>query len=151
MFWKSGVIRKICTSPKAAETRGVMKLVHDGVNIAKQLCILMKDDVSLRVFTDSRPLLESIGSSNQVAEKALRQSVVSLKQTLEDGDVESFSWIEGKDIVADILTKQGSKREALDEVMKGNIIENALDDNNLVNYRNGEILISNLTTKSTKG
>ena len=120
MYWKSGVIRKICTSPKAAETRGVMKLVDDSSNMSRQLSILMGKKIPLRIFTDSRPLLESIGSSSQIAEKSLRQSIAYLKQTLEDGEVEEFSWIEGKDIVADILTKQGSKREALDEIIKDN-------------------------------
>jgi hypothetical protein len=32
IYWKSGVIRKICTSPKAAETRSLMKLVDDSTN-----------------------------------------------------------------------------------------------------------------------
>ena len=49
--------------------------------------------------------LESIGSCEQIKEKALRQSMAFLKQCLEDSDVESFTWIEGKDIVADVLTK----------------------------------------------
>ena len=57
MFWKSGVIRKVCASPKVAETRGVIKLVNDSMNMAKQISILMMDNVTLSVFTYSRPLL----------------------------------------------------------------------------------------------
>ena len=87
MYWKSGVIRKICSSPKAAETRGVMKLVDDCINMANQTRILLRDSIKLKVFTDSWPLLESIGSSNQVAEKALRLSVAFLKKNLEDEEV----------------------------------------------------------------
>ena len=83
-----GVIRKVCMSPKAVETRGVMKLVYDGVNMIKQLRVLMKEKINLRVFNDSRPSLESFWSSNQMAEKALRQSVVFLKQRVEGGDIE---------------------------------------------------------------
>ena len=96
-------------------------MMDDGSNMSRQLSILMGEKVPLKVFTDSRPLLESIRSSNQIAEKSLRQSIAYLKQSLEDGDVEEFSWIEGKEIVADVLTKQGSKREALNEIMKDNI------------------------------
>ena len=147
MFWKSGVIRKICTSPKAAETRGVMKIVDDAVNIKKQLKVLMKMEISLRVFTDSRPLLESVGSSSQVAEKQIRQSIAFLKQSLEDGDVDSYAWIEGKEIVADVLTKQGSKRDTLEEIMDKNYFRNAQDENNVVQYVDGEIGIRNLTMK----
>ena len=34
MYWKSGIIRKVCTSPKAAETRSLLKLVDDCTNMA---------------------------------------------------------------------------------------------------------------------
>ena len=99
MYWKSGVIRKVCLSPKAAETRGVVKIVDDGINMANQLSILLKKKVSLRVFTDLRPLLDSIGSSRQVEEKQIRQLIAYLKPSLEDDNVEEFSWIEGKEII----------------------------------------------------
>ena len=82
LYWKSGIIRKICMSPKAAETRGVMKLVDDTVNLKKQLSILMNTEIPLRVFTDLRLLLESIGSYSQISEKALRQMTAFLKQVL---------------------------------------------------------------------
>ena len=81
----------------------IMEAGCDGVNMAKQISILMMDSVHSMVFSDSRSLLETIRSSNQVAEKSSRQSVGLLKQSLEDGDVEPFAGIEGKDIVADVL------------------------------------------------
>ena len=31
MYWKSGVIRKVCLSPKAAETRSLVRLVDDSL------------------------------------------------------------------------------------------------------------------------
>ena len=58
IYWKSGVIRKVCTLPTAVETRALMRLVDDGTSLARQL---MNIEVKTRVFTDSRPLLESIG------------------------------------------------------------------------------------------
>ena len=73
MYWKSGVIRNVCLSPKVAETRGVVKIVDDGINMSKQLSVLLKEKIGLRVFTDSRLLLETIGSSKQLEEKQLRQ------------------------------------------------------------------------------
>ena len=51
---------------------------------------------------------------NQLAEKALRQSVAYLKQCLEDKNVDLYAWIEEKYIVADELTKQGSKRDEVE-------------------------------------
>ena len=75
--------------------------------MAKQLSQLLNVKMKVRWFTDSRLLLESIGSSGQIEEKALRQSVSNLNQSLEDEDVLAYSWIPGEEIVADILTKQG--------------------------------------------
>ena len=32
VYWKSGVVNRVCTSPKASETRGVMLVVDDAKN-----------------------------------------------------------------------------------------------------------------------
>ena len=53
IYWKCWVIMKIFTSSKAAET--------GGINVAIKISILLKDNVKLRVFTDSRPLLDLLG------------------------------------------------------------------------------------------
>ena len=147
VYWKSGIIRKICTSPKAAETRGIMKLLDDGCNMTKQMSILMNMKIPLKLFTDSRPLLESIGSTNQIAEKALRQSIAFIKQSLEDEEVINLSWIEGTQIVADVFTKEGSKREVLNEIIKEGMFRHAQHQDNLVVFEDNEIKIRNLTTK----
>ena len=76
--------------------------------------------MKVRLLTDLCPLLESIGSSGQIEEKALRQSVAYLKQSLEDEEVMAYSWIQGEEILADILTKKGSKHEALGEILLRN-------------------------------
>ena len=95
---------------------------------------LLNVNMKVRLFTDLRPLLESIGSSGQIEEKALRQSVAYLKQSLEDKEVTAYSWIQGEEIVADILTKQGSKREVLDEILVKNEFKHANTEDNMVTY-----------------
>ena len=47
MFWKRGIIRKICTSPKTAETRGVMKMVDEYFD---------EREDKLKVFKDSKEM-----------------------------------------------------------------------------------------------
>ena len=37
IFWKSGVIRMVCSSQKAAETRVLMRLVDDRTTLARQV------------------------------------------------------------------------------------------------------------------
>ena len=74
-------------SPKAVETRASMMIVGDATNQARQVSQLLSLDVRIRIFTDSRPHLESNGSSGQIEQKNLRQSVMFLKQSLERGDI----------------------------------------------------------------
>ena len=147
VYWKSGVVRKVCLSAKAAETRSMIKVVDDTLCLSRQISQLLNTRVETRMFTDSKPLLESIGSSGQVEEKSLHQSVASLKQNLEDADVDRFSWIPGSEIVADALTKQGPPKESLEDIVVRNEFRHALTMDNLVMYEDGEIKIRNLTTK----
>merc|ERR1712074_341061 len=123
----------------AAETRSLMKVVDDTLCLARQISLLLNTEIKTRLFTDSQPLLESIGSSGQVEEKILRQSVASLKQSMEDKDVARYSWIIGSEIVADALTKQGPPRQSLEELVTQNIFRHALTDDNLVVHTDGEI------------
>ena len=130
MYWRSGVIKNVCLSPKAAEIRTLLRLMDDGVHIAKQLSQLLNVKIKVRLFTDSRPLMESMGSSGQVEEKVLRQSVAYLKQSLEAEEVTDYSWIQGEEIVADILTKQASKYAVLDEILVRNEFKDANTEDN---------------------
>ena len=139
VYWKSGVVNRVCTSPKASETRGVMLVVDDAKNVADQLKDLLNADIKVKVFTDSRPLLETLGSTSQVVEKGLRKSVAYLKEHLKLGSVESYGWIEGKDIIADILTKTGSKRTELYELMVEGYFKHGQDEKNCVKFKNGEV------------
>ena len=85
---------------------------------------------------------------SQVAEKGLRKSIAYLKEHLKLGSVESYGWIQGKDIIADILTKTGSKRTELDEIMVEGYFRHVLDEKNCVKFKDGEVKIEGLATKS---
>ena len=110
----------------------------------------MNANIKTRLFTDSHPLLESIGSSGQIEEKALRQSVSYLNKSLEDEDVLTYSWIPGEEIVADILTKQAYRLEALEEILARNVFRHAQTEDKLVIYEEDEFKIRNLVTKKDK-
>ena len=73
-----------------------------------------------------------------------------MKQNLEDREINSFSWIAGTEIVADVFTKQGSQREVLDEIVLENVFKHAKNKDNLVCFEDDEIKIKNLATKAGK-
>ena len=54
-------------------------MVDDAKNVADQLKDLLNAEIKIKVFTDFHPLLETLGSTSQVALKALRQLVAYLK------------------------------------------------------------------------
>ena len=72
------------------------------------------------------------------------------KQSLESGDVMGYSWIQGEEIVADVLTKRGSRREALNEIVLQNKFSHVQTRDNWVTYENGEFKIRNKVTKKQK-
>ena len=61
-----------------------------------------------------------------------------------------YSWIQGEEIVADILTKQGSKRVVLDEILGKNEFKHASTEDNKVTYEGDEFKIWNRVTKKDK-
>ena len=125
-----------------------MLVVDYAKNVTDQLKDLLNAEIKVRVFTDSRPLLEKLGSTSQVAEKGLRKVVAYLKEFLKLGSGEKYVWIEGKEIIVDVLTKTGSKRIEIDEIMLEAYFKNALEERNCIKYRDGEIKIEGLATKA---
>ena len=134
-------------SPKAAETRSMIKIVDDSLCLARQISLLLNINLKVKEFTDSRPFLETLGSSGQIEEKLLRQSIASLKQNLEEGEIQQYSWISGHKIVADVFTKQNSERRVLEEILIENEFKNSLSSDNIVTFEDGEIKIRNIVTK----
>ena len=56
-------------------------------------------------------------------------------------------WIQGKDIIANILTKTGSKRTELDDIMVEGYFRHPQDEKNCVKFKDGEVKIESLVTK----
>ena len=73
-----------------------------------------------------------------------------LKQSLEDEGMTDYSWIQGEEIAADILTKQGSKCAVLDEILTKNEFKHANTEDNKVTYEGDEFKIRNKVTKKDK-
>ena len=154
IFWKSKTITKVCHSAKAAETRNLSKLVDDSVFLATQMGQLIfgksiAESVKLpvRLFTDSKPLLESISRTKQVEERLLRNTVTDMKEKLEDTSVESYSWLRTKEMIADILTKECKDNPDIHNILIENKFCYARNTKNLVSYVNGEINMRNKIDK----
>ena len=80
--------------------------MDDAIYAARQIETLYYGDykmrIKVRLFTDSKPTLESIASSRQVKRKTLRPTIVDLKERLVDRDIHSYSWLLTQDMLADV-------------------------------------------------
>ena len=154
IYWKSRVIAKVCHSAKASETRSMTALLDNAQFFAGQLEILLfgKSAVQfpVKLYTDSKPLLESIGSTHKVEEKLLRNCVTDMKDRLYDGKIKSYSWLDGRDMVADVLTKEAKPHDDLKDITIGNRFRNAFAEDNIIKCVEGEIKLLNPRNKSVQ-
>jgi hypothetical protein len=88
--------------------------------------------IPIRIFTDSKPLLESIGSIHQVENKLLRNNVQDMKDMLYEGIVLSFSWLEAEEMLADLFTKDRKNADDLDSLTQKNVFLQAQQKKNMV-------------------
>ena len=143
IYWKSKSIQKVCHSAKAAETRNLVTCKDDSLFFAGQVSQLLfgklSEQVPVTIFTDSIPLLESIGSTKQIEEKMLRNSITDFKEDIAHQRIESFAWLATKDMLADILTKECRKNKLIDEVLLQNMFANVNNEDLRVVMGSGEL------------
>jgi hypothetical protein len=97
------------------------------------------EKIPIRIFTDSKPLLESVGSIHQVENKLLRNNIQDMKDMLYERIVLSFSWLEAEEMLADLFTKDRKNTEDLDTLTQKNIFLYAMEKKNMVVCLNDEI------------
>ena len=107
-----------------------------------------KKRLPIKLYTDSKPLLESISSTHQVEEKLLRNSITDMKDSLYENRVTSFSWLDGeKDMVADVMTKECKDNQDLSDIVLKNTWRNVFKEDNVVKNKDGEIRMFNRKNK----
>ena len=156
LFWKSKTIQKVCHSAKAAETRSMLKLMEDCQFFAQQIEQLLfgsyRKKIPVNLFSDSKPLLESVGSTHQIDDRLLRSSISDMKDSLYGGEVTSFSWLHGQtEMVSDCLTKECKPNEDLEDIIWKSKWKHAFSRKNLVRCCDGEIRIWNRCNKNDSG
>ena len=103
----------------------------------------------IKLYTDSKPLLESISSTHQVEEKLLRNLITDMKDSLYEKIVTSFSWLDGeKDMVADVMTKECKDNKDLSDIVMKNKWRNVFNEDNVVKNKDGEIRMFNRKNKT---
>ena len=87
-----------------------------------------KIDLVVRAITDNRSSRDAIYSESEVEERMLRADIAIIKDMIEDGTILEVRWVEGKEMLADLLTKKGVKKDPLlDVIQNAAIPKKALD------------------------
>ena len=127
LMWKAKQIDRVCHSSKDAESLALSKMLDEATYMARKIETLMFGDykkiMPVRIYTDSKPLLESISSMRQIERKSLRMTVQELKERLMEGDVRSYQWIPTKEMWSDGMTKEMEMAEGLRKLLKTRIYE----------------------------
>ena len=94
------------------------------------------------IFTDSLGTLESIASSKQVDRNLMRQHVYALQQHMENGEVQTFNWVQDEAMIADVLTKEMKHKEGLEDLLLKNKLQSITSRDNSVSFESGEFQIT---------
>ena len=152
VYWKSKQIVRTVHASKDAETLNLAKLVDDSVSMARQFEILLygkyQKKIPVKLYTDSEPTLESVASTKPIETKRLRNQVQELKEVLLNGEVESFSWLPSKSMIADMLTNEMKMPESVLNLMTKNKLESPTSDVNIVRAVKDELRMYNIRNRN---
>ena len=87
----------------------LIKEIYDGAESS--------DHIPIVVYTDSKPTIESIYSTRQVDRKTVRHVIQSMKDALDRGEVNEFKYVNTKEMLADVLTKDSVRSTELQETV----------------------------------
>jgi hypothetical protein len=128
--WKTKKITRVCRSVKAAETRALENGLDEAVHFARIVNEIFTGAVDLKnpkqvdvtALTDNKGLWENLHNTRQCDEKLLRNSIALIKEMLENSEVNSITWVETGDMLADCLTKKGGNSQWIHNILTKNVI-----------------------------
>ena len=134
LYWKSKSIIKVSTSTKDEETHALFKNVADAAFAVTNIETLLYGDyqkkIKVEVYIDKKPLLESVASTKIVENKFLVSEINAMKQLIEDETIKHITWVDTKDQLADVLTKEMVEPKKIRDVFLRNNFDFKVFDRN---------------------
>ena len=119
--WRSKKLKRVVSSSTAAEALAANETL-DGLiyikSVLRDLLGLTVDKIPVVVYTDSRNLHKSVYSSKLVEDARVRTDVGKLQESIKSGEMKDFIFVEGKQMIADCLTKKGVPGFCLMEILQ---------------------------------
>ena len=123
LSWQSKKLSRVTKSPLASETMAL----GEGADASFLIASLMKEIFLLpsipkiRCMTDNKSLFETLKTTKVTKDLRLRMDIARLRQMEENQEI-CVEWVEGKNQIADCLTKSGASSNKLFDVLEESTI-----------------------------
>ena len=128
LCWKANKIQRKVNSPSAAEALALRSAVDHAILLRSLLkeMLYTEKEFQIEAWTDSNNVKKALESTTQVEDKRLRIDIAYLKDCIAVENI-SLNWCNGRDMLADCLTKSGCSSDSLLHVissgsLKGHIV-----------------------------
>jgi len=110
LCWSSRKVRRVVRSSLAGETLAMADAIDMGLSLNSLYAEVMGINVTsgINCITDCKSLFEAVKSNKGVTERRLRMEISGIRESMERKEIEDFKWVEGKQQLADVLTKKGA-------------------------------------------
>ena len=121
--WQSKKLTRVTKSPLASETLALNEAADSGFLIASMVQEMfgLSSLPMVDCFTDNGSLTETLQTSKIVSDKRLRVDIARLREMVAEGEI-NVSWVEGREQLADALTKRGASTARLLDVLNSSNI-----------------------------
>ena len=120
--WGSRKIKRKVASTLEAEALSLKETINNAIYIGCLLSEFQFNDftnnqIPIQVFTDNKPLEQSIRSTKQVQERRLRVDIGEVQRLVNDKEIKDINWIPSDEMLGDGLTKRDRYVEKLKEIL----------------------------------
>ena len=119
--WQANKIRRVCRSTLTAEALSLCDGLDAAIyfrNFIEEVLNLSPGTIPVFGKTDNLSTVEAVRSTTAVSEKRLRREIGAIKQMIQQGEVQSLSWVPGSSQLADVLTKSSANGTKLLNVLQ---------------------------------
>ena len=122
--WRSGKLHRIASSTFEAEVLALADGLEEAVVLKRQLQQMTgmgNDLIKVEAFCDCADAVEAVHSSKQINSSRRDRTcldVEKVKEMMEQGHVDTVSWVGTNQQLADPLTKMGASKEMLGLVLQ---------------------------------
>ena len=109
VMWYANKIRRVCGSTLEAETLSLVEGMGQAVyvkQVIEEICGMPENTIPVHAFIDHKGAYEAIHSTVAVEDRRLRSEMARAKDYLIRGEINTLSWVSGKKMLADSLTKR---------------------------------------------